>query len=201
MEKNSKQRRRRSLAVVAIIAVIALGGLLAVNSDRAVADGRNNSECLAPAVENAGGAQQSTTPFYTSALPSLARMTGALLVVIVCIYVGLYLLKRMTMKRYSANGRQHLLEVLATACVAPKKTVSLIRVADKAVLVGMTDGQMSFLTELDRDQTAEIVAAQSEEKETDRFAQLLKSVSHRVRQVSVKKNRTALETQPVRPVN
>jgi flagellar biogenesis protein FliO len=92
------------------------------------------------------------------------------------------------------------MEVLATTCVAPKKTVSLIRVADKAVLVGMTDSQMSLLTELDRDQTAEIMAAQSEEKETDRFAQLLRSVSHRIRKVSVKKSRTALETQPVQSV-
>jgi flagellar biogenesis protein FliO len=194
LEKNSKQRRRRFLTVAAIIAVIALGGLLVVNSDRAVADGRNNGERLAPAGGNEGGAQQPSPSFYESALPSLARMTGALLVVIVCIYAGLYLLKRMTMKQYSTSGRQHLLEVLATTCVAPKKTVSLIRVADKAVLVGMTDSQMSFLTELDHNQTAEIVAARTEEKETDRFARLLKSVSHRVRQVSVKKNQTALET-------
>ena len=107
MEKNSKQRMRRSLAVAAIIMLVALGG-------------RDNNEGLA-AVENESGAQQSTMPFHTSALPSLARMIGALLVVVVCIYVGLYLLKRLTTKRYSGNGRQHLLEVLATTCVAPKR--------------------------------------------------------------------------------
>jgi flagellar biogenesis protein FliO len=194
LEKNNKQRRRLSLTIAAIIAVIALGCLLVLNSNRVVADSQNNSEHLAPVIENESSAQQPSSPFYTSTLPSLARITGALLVVIVCIYAGLYLLKRITMRRYLANGRQHLLEVLATTCVAPKKTISLIRVADKAVLIGMSDSQISFLTELDRDQTAEIIASQSEEKETDRFAQLLKSVSNRVRQVSVKKDRTALET-------
>lgn len=201
MEKNSKQRTRRSLAVAAIIMLVALAGLLAIYSDRAEADGRDDNEGLAAAVENESGAQQSNMPFYTSALPSLARMTGALLVVIVCIYVGLYLLKRLTTKRYSGNGHQHLLEVLATTCVAPKKTVSLIRVADKAVLVGMTDSQMSVLTELDPGQTAEIVATQSGEKETDRFADLLNSVSRRIKRVGENKNRTALETQPSRLAN
>jgi len=114
-------------------------------------------------------------------------MIGALLIVITCIYLGLYLLKRTTMKRKSGKSG-HLLEVLETSYVAPKKTVALIRVADKAVLVGMTDNGMSALTELDATQTAEITASQTEVEEPDRFAQLLKSVSQRVRQVSMRKN-------------
>ncbi len=193
MEKKSK-RIRRPLVAVAVIMLVALAGLLAVNTDPAAADGKANSQSAAQIVEHGSDTHQSSSSFYTSALPSLARMVGALLIVIVCIYLGLYALKRTTMRRYSRNGQHHLLEVLETTCVAPKKTVSLVRVANKAVLVGMTDSQMSLLAELDPDQTAEIMAAQSEEKQTDRFGQLLKSVSHRIRQVNVKKSRTALET-------
>lgn len=199
MEKNSKQRRR-FLVAVAIIAVVTLTGLLVMNTAPASANGQDEGKQVTQQIGNEKSVQEVNQPFYSSALPSLARMIGALLVVIVCIYLGLYLLKRTTMKRYSKNGGQCMLEVLETVCVAPKKTVSLIKVANKAVLVGMTDNQMSVLTELDADQTAEMAAAQNGEKETDRFAQLLKSVSHRIRQVTVKKNQADLKTQPARPV-
>ena len=132
--------------------------------------------------------------FSSSALPSLMRMAGALLVVIICIYAGLYLMKRLVMKRNSNTGRGRLLQVIETTGVAPKKTLSLIRVADKAVLIGMTDSHMSVLTELDAEQTAQIMAVPDTCQETDNFARLLKSVSRRFRQVGVRKDRAALET-------
>lgn len=172
----------------AIILAVALTGLLAINADRAAADAYKSSQDLVRAVEGESNVQPSNQPFFTSSLLSLIRMISALSIVLICIYLALYLLKRIMGKRYSGGGRYNLLEVLGTICVAPKKTVSLIRVADKSVLVGMTDNQISVLTELDTAETAEIVAEHKDNKEKDRFNELLKSASHRIRQMSARKS-------------
>lgn len=193
MAKTNKQSQR-SIIILAVITITALVGLLTIDTDRVSADKPLHNESAAKTAGNNSENFQSEESFYTSALPSLARIVGALLIVIVCIYAGLYLLKRMTMKRYSGNGRHQVLEVLETTGVAPKKAVSLIRVADKSVLVGMTDNSITVLTELDAEQTARITAAYDNEKEADGFGQLLRTVSQRVKSAGVKKNRTVMET-------
>ncbi|MFH1374808.1 MAG: flagellar biosynthetic protein FliO [bacterium] len=191
MAKNNRPTRR-SLWLVAMVSVAVVAVLVAICVDQVAAD-RDVSVIPPPSTSNAE-TNQMAEEFSSSALPSLMRMAGALLVVVICIYAGLYLMKRLVMKRSSSTGRGRLLQVIETTGVAPKKTLSLIRVADKAVLIGMTDSHMSVLTELDAEQTAQIMAAPDTCQETDNFARLLKSVSRRFREVGVRKDRAALET-------
>jgi len=193
------KRVPRSLLATAIILALALVGLLAVNTDRVGADSHTAGQELGRDAEGENTTQQSNQTLFTSAFPSLVRMISALAIVLVCIYLAMYLLKRMMGKRYSTSGQPNLLEVLATIYIAPKKTVSLVRVADKSVLVGMTDNQISVLTELDAYQTALIEAAQKGQKEKDHFSELLKSASHRIKRMGVKKSQVALDSKSPLP--
>ena len=131
MEKTLKIKRRRQLSVI-IIVIVALVGVLTINTDRATAVRADETatEAVAPAGNTSTPASEEGTGFYSSAMPSLFKLISALIVVVVCIYVGVFLLKRLMGKKYSGNSSNSVLEVLETTYVAPKKSVSLLRVAE-----------------------------------------------------------------------
>ncbi|MEW5993898.1 MAG: flagellar biosynthetic protein FliO [Candidatus Zixiibacteriota bacterium] len=191
MAKSSRQSRRPIVAA-AVILLAAMLGLVVIRVGPVTAQqDASLSQDKSPGTDCA--AEQTDLPRYTSMLPSLARLVLALVVVIVCIYAGIYLLKRLSLRRYA--GRQgQLLEVIETAGVGPKKTVSLIKVADKSVLVGMTDTHISLLTEIDEAKTALMLSRQCHVAGDDRFASVLKSFTDKVKGISLGRNPTALET-------
>lgn len=124
---------------------------------------------------------------------SIIKMISALAVVIVCVYLGIFGLKRLMGNRHRTSGGQNLLQVLETAYVGPKKTVSLVRVADKSVLIGVTDERISMLTELDAEHTAEIVSADEESAAGESFSGFLKAASGKFKEFRLKKSRVALD--------
>ncbi|MBD3401813.1 flagellar biosynthetic protein FliO [candidate division GN15 bacterium] len=142
---------------VAIILVVALCGLVMIGSSGVEAEGTTNSLAEVKANAGNGGANvASGSPFG-----ALFKMIAALVIVIACIYGGLYLLNRQ-MKRRQFGKAGGTLDVIETAFVGPKKTVSLVRIADRAVLVGVTDNQITVLTELSEPETARILAEQQQ---------------------------------------
>lgn len=195
MEKSIRKRRRSQLAAVVII-IIALIGVLVVNTDRATAV-RTASAGATDRVQRAETAAGEETPgFFSSVMPSLLRLASALVIVVAAIYLGVYGLKKMMGKKYSGNRQLNLLEVLETTYIAPKKSVSLVRVADKAVLVGMSDSQITVLTELDTEETKRVLASLSSvEVEPDAFRTVFKAASKKIKEFTLKRNdKTALET-------
>jgi len=186
--KNSK-RQRRSIITVVIILTIAIGGLLAINTDSVDAE-RNINQT------GAGDTDLAAKTLTTSALPALLRMVSALVVVIICIYGAILLLKHFMGRRYSKSGHLRILEVLETAYVAPKKTVSLIRVADKSVLVGVTENGMSVLTELSPEQTTKVLTHEEEPQIEDNFANSFTNAWDRLRQTASfrRNNKAALDS-------
>lgn len=182
---NSKLTRRQ-IAGAAIIIAVALAGLALMNGGDASAERGVD-------LPNFGAASsQEATPgsFDGSALPSLLRIVSALAVVIACIYGGIYLLKRMSGRRGGFGGKRSL-EVIETTAIAPKKMISLVRVADKAVLIGITESGMTALTELSAEKTSEIMADQQAARETDGFRNALHTASGKIRLFgSVKKPAT-----------
>ncbi len=196
MEKSLRIKRRSQLTVI-IIVLAALIGVLVINTDRATAvkAGSATSPSMTEAAADIETGNDQPTGFYSSAAPSLLKLISALAVVVACIYVGIYLLKRLMGKKYSGNRQNNLLEVLETTYVAPKKSVSLLRVADKAVLVGMSENQITVLTELDAAQTREVLAAIEPERETESFRNVLKSATDKIKEFGLRKTKkTALET-------
>jgi flagellar protein FliO/FliZ len=192
LEKIRKAKRRSQLTVI-IIVLAALIGVLAINTDRVTADKGTvttatvKTDAMTPATDSAN--------LYSSAAPSLFKLISALVLVVASIYGGIYLLKRMMGKKYSGNRTNSLLEVVETTYVAPKKSVSLLRVGDKAVLVGMTDSNMNMLTELTPEETSRALAAIESEPQPENFGRTLKAAMGKLRLMSAKRaDSTALET-------
>jgi flagellar biosynthetic protein FliO len=117
----------------------------------------------------------------SAAAMSLIKMLAALAVVVVCIYVGIFLLKKLMNKRYTGSRGSSLLEIIETAYIDPKKSLSLVRVADKSVLIGVTENQISVLTELDPTLTQAVVEQSSKQQPNENFMTLLKSASGKLR--------------------
>jgi flagellar protein FliO/FliZ len=130
---------------------------------------------------------QGASPAYqpmtgkSEAAVSLIKMLVALAVVIVCIYVGVFLLKKLMVKHRNGRSGNSLLEVIETAHLDPKKSLSLVRVADKAVLIGVTENQISVLTELDAVRTQAMIQQTIQQQSDDGFMSMLKSATDKFR--------------------
>ncbi len=159
--------RKRMLVTVGLIFVAALTGLFLIGSD---------------GVEASGNADTLQTTGATSAFLPIIKMFSALIVVVIAIYVGVYLLRRTMGKKFSGNRAYNSLEVLETTFVAPKKSVSLVRVADRSVLIGVTDQSISVLTELDAEATSQILSKECENEESLSFADLFRSTAKRIQE-------------------
>ncbi len=169
-------------------------GVLIINTNNASADKANPviEKSSTGVMENA--TQKTDYGFFSSTLPSMFKLAAALAVVLVAIYVGIYLLKKMMGRKYTGNRTNNLLEVLETTYVAPKKTVSLIRVADKAVLIGVAENNISILSEIDSVKTKEMLASIEYEPQQDNFTRMLKTASQKLMEMKIRKSgKTVLE--------
>jgi flagellar biosynthetic protein FliO len=182
---------RRSFVTTAVIIAVAVTGLFLLSSDGGQADQSASATSTAddPATTGTTDRLLSDSP-----LPALAKMVGALLVVIVCIYVGIYLLKRTVGTRYRNSRGTNALEVIETTGLGQRQSITLVRVGEKSVLVGVTENRMTLLSELDADDTATILATAPEELENDGFGRMLSAAAGGVRKLATKNRRTALET-------
>ncbi|UCD17095.1 MAG: flagellar biosynthetic protein FliO, partial [Candidatus Zixiibacteriota bacterium] len=104
---------------------------------------------------------------------SLIKLSAALLVVVIAIYAFLYMLRRMMGSKFSGNRGNRMIEVLETVYIAQKRSVSLIRFHDRAVLVGVGDSGIQPLAELTVEETARIIAEQTEGKPASGFISAL----------------------------
>lgn len=127
-----------------------------------------------------------------AATVSIIKMLAALVVVIGCIYLAIYLLKKLMGRRYAGNRKDHLLEILETAYIDPKKSLSLVRVADRSVLIGVTDNQISMLTELDSEKTQTITSMAESSRQTGGFGDMLRSASSRLKDMGGTASRSSL---------
>ncbi|MDF1544996.1 MAG: flagellar biosynthetic protein FliO [bacterium] len=163
----TKNNRKRMLVTVGLIFVAAIAGLVMIGNDN---------------VEASGSGETVQATGVASAFLPILKMLSALVVVVIAIYVGVWLLKRTMGRKFSGNQVYNSLEVLETTFVAPKKSVSLVRVADRSVLIGVTDQNISVLAELDSESTAQILAKECEQPETSSFADMLKSTVKKIQE-------------------
>ena len=179
--KNIKLKKRSQFLTMLIIAV-ALVGVLVINTNFVTAE-----ESLAgkKTISEPTQTEQEYGGFASDALPSLLKVGLALLVVVIAIYAGIYLLKKMMGKKYSGNKKHNLLEVLETTYIGPKKSISLIKVADKSVLVASTETQISMLTEMDSEATKEILSQITvDAQQPDQFAAMFQSAFGKLKELS-----------------
>ena len=181
MARNKPDTRR--LLTLGIILAIAFSGLILVVSQHDVSAGQTTAAGIAQSAPVTESTSEAGT--FESAYGSIFKMIAALVLVIACIYGALYLLGRLMGKRGGKAAAGRNLEVLESTYVGPKKSVSLLRVGDRSVLVGVTDTGISMLTELSEQETASLLAAQDAPAE-DPFGKFLKSAYGKVTQLRVK---------------
>ncbi len=186
MRKN--RQNKRMLLTVAVILCLAFVGLFMVQVDRVSADGSGQ---VAPgtALQSESGVP---TAQETGVIGAIVKMISALVVVIASVYLGIYLLKRLTQKRPGQNTKSDVLEVLQTTHLGPHKAISLVKVGKRSVLVGVTDSRISTLTELDEAETQEMYAQAPSQEAGDSFAGTLKNATGRLRSFTLRSKRTVL---------
>ena len=184
--------KRRLIPGVVVLLLAAFIGLASINIDQAAAE-RGQAPVQPPVAASA--TEEAGAESFDVGVPvgSIVKMVSALVIVVFCIYVGLLLLKRLTNSRYRGKGRDDLLEVIHTAYVGPKKMVSLVRVADRSVLVGITDQNISMLTELDAEETAEVLTQEPRDESAVNFSGVLRSAGDKIRRFRLKRNTVVQE--------
>lgn len=179
--------KRRSRLIIGTIILIALVGVVVINNDRVAAEKTAGLTTTSDATNTTPGTEQPVPAFTSTALPSMFKVASALVLVVACIYVGVWGLKKTMGKKYSGNRQYNALEVLETTFVAPKKSVSLVRVAGKAVLIGVSENQIAVLTELSREETAEVLATvEQEEAVGNSFLTFMNSASQKLKDLGLK---------------
>jgi flagellar biosynthetic protein FliO len=115
----------------------------------------------------------------TSLMAAIFKVTGSLAVVIGLMLLLFFLFKKFGLnKGLSAGGS--LINVLESRLVAPKKYVAIIEIASKCVAVGITDTNITLLTELDSSADGSITNP-GRKKETASFPSLLKKAAQSTR--------------------
>lgn len=186
-----------------VIAILALAGVTMIKIDPARADRALTTESTI-AADSPEAAEGSVPPGMTpqengaAARPSVGaavvKMISALALVVVALYGGLYLLRRLMGRRHGGNLGIDALEVLQTTYVGQHKAISLVKVGKRSVLVGVTDNQISTLTELDAEETDEILEQTASSPANDSFTRVLSGAAEKLKMIGLKKKQAALET-------
>ena len=190
--RRNKKNSRRLIVMVVLLAILSLAGLSLIKVGNASADGTGaidgtSMSETAKAEAALADAKPVTADSEPGVYSAVGKMLAALGVVILVAYGALYVLRRMMGKRYGGGAGSGALEVLQTTHVGPHKTISLVRVGQRSVLVGVTDQQIATLTELDIQETEEIVMAAERPESNDGFASLLAAAADRLKTVGLKK--------------
>ena len=162
--------------VVALIVSAALAGTFMIDTNHVSATGGG----LVGNIEN--GIAHSSSENDGAVWPSIIKMVSALVVVLFALYGSVYLLKKGMGRKFARGNTGCALEVLESTFVAPRKTVSLLRVADRSILIGITEKQINILTELSVEQTAALKISQSETETTVGFSDILATATKKVKE-------------------
>ncbi|MCA1743195.1 MAG: flagellar biosynthetic protein FliO [Desulfonatronovibrio sp.] len=75
------------------------------------------------------------------------KMASSLLILLGLIFLGFYLLKRFGHKAGLGMSAQGKLKIMGALSIGPKKSVIVVRFLNKDLVLGVTDSQVTLLTE------------------------------------------------------
>ncbi len=78
-----------------------------------------------------------------------------LILIVALLYAALFFIKRKGFRIKPAASSKHGIEVISTQPIMPKKYVSLIKVKDRILVVGLSENSISLLKEIDYDEQFE----------------------------------------------
>lgn len=150
--KSNVPMKRIWVGVFAIV-MVCLMGLVMMTTPPPDADASISAATIQSAEQTVSA--ESPNSFAGEAGSSIVRMMAALAIVLACIYGSVFLVKRFGPNRAGRSGGKRMLEMMDSISVGPKKMIAIVRVGERAVVVGITDNQMTSLTELDKDELPE----------------------------------------------
>jgi len=103
----------------------------------------------------------------------VGRTAFSLVTVVLLIWGAVYAMRRLTGGRPSASRRSHI-RVLDRTYLAPKKAIYIVQIGSRSLAVGVTDGQMAALTELDHSETTSAYPSRTGDAEGSPFGRLLR---------------------------
>lgn len=130
---------------VLVLGLALLIGSIAADST-AFQTGISDADILTLGQASAPQDRTVTPPASTGAL--LARLTLSLAAVFGLIFLVTWLAKKYLPAQVVA-GRKSPIEVISTRAIAPRKSLVLVRVYEKTVLLAMTPQSLQFLTDID----------------------------------------------------
>ncbi len=163
----SKTTSLRSILIFAL--VIACFVMISEVQHRDVYAGANETGIL-----NDDSVKDSDSPF--GGYKEYTRVISTLLVVIALIIATAYVLKRKYGVRTNVRGNRRLIQVVDHAPMGMKKSVSLVKVPGKHLLLGLTNDRIELITEI----ANEDISGGSEPVKKREFMDLVKkSISER----------------------
>jgi flagellar biosynthetic protein FliO len=87
---------------------------------------------------------------------ALFRTTVSFALVILLLVLFLYGIRWIQRKSQTAMDGNVPFKVVGTLALAPKKSLHLVRIIDRVVVVGVTDGSLTLITELNSEETAQL---------------------------------------------
>ena len=114
-----------------------------------VADTATATTDIGGIVENAADENMAVPSVTDMLVPSLTRIGLSLLVIVAFIYGMVLLLRKLSGNKLGGSSRNKTVHLIEQTYLAPKKSVCLLKLADRAVLVGVTETQISMLTEME----------------------------------------------------
>lgn len=95
--------------------------------------------------------------------PMIFRTLLSLLIIVGVIYFAMYLLKRLPNRRRAGDVA---IRITGSKMLGPKKSIYMVEIEDRRLVLGVTDASISMLTELEK-LPEELRNAQSERRHDD----------------------------------
>lgn len=107
------------------------------------------------------------------------RIIGSVALVIGVLYAGMYAMRMLSKRGGGGNLKKDAISVLQRRFIAPKKAIYVVTVGNRAMVVGVTDAQISHLTDLTEDELESIKAGEPDK--TKQFKEHLRDFGFRLR--------------------
>ena len=125
-----------------------------------------------------GDAASAVTPVasginYPDGLSLLMRMLGSLALVS-CLIIGVvFLLRRYVFGRNGTGNAGGEIKVLSTTFLGPKKSIYLVRVLNRILVLGVSESQMQTLSEFTSDEAEDLLPDTQQEIKEQPFSKIL----------------------------
>ncbi len=159
--------RRRSLIGLGVLASLFVVMSL-VSSAATGQAGRGSAEAVGQA------AAESPGDVPNPGMGSIAlKIVGSVLLLIGILYAGMYAMRVLSGRTGKGGSYSGAISVLHKTHIAPKKAIYVVKVGEKAMVVGVTDSQINHLTDLSQEELGSINVPEASGSKGRSFKQCL----------------------------